>query len=329
MDRALTPGKASTTAAEVGAVVRYALLRVSAVAAVAAIWEAAPRARWVDATFVPPLSAVLATLRAMALDGSLSSHALVSSFRGVLGILVAAAVAFPIGLALGVFGPRWYAALEPALRVGSQINPFALLSVFLLFFGAGETVKVVAVAWVALWPILFYTVSGVRDVDPLWVKCARAHAAPTWMVVARVIVPAALPAVFVGVRLGTGLVFFTLVAAEMLGASRGLGWFVHSSAANYRIQGIYAGALALTVLGYALSSAVRGLERRLFPSASGWHGRAQDRAGGVRGRRRLPDRGLAIATIAALLLLLAAGAREAFREPPRGQDVIPSGGEGG
>ena len=112
-----------------------AALRASGIALAALAWEAFARAR--PSTFFPPLSRTLATLGRMALDGSLPSHLLVSSFRGIAGFALAIALGVPLGLLLGHGAPRAHAVLEPALRVASQVNPFALLSVFLLVFGGG------------------------------------------------------------------------------------------------------------------------------------------------------------------------------------------------
>lgn len=314
--------------ADVAAASWEASLRWSGVAMVALLWEVAPRAHWVDATFVPPLSAVLATLGRMALDGSLASNVLVSSFRGVMGLLVAALAGVPLGLAFGYFAPRWYAVLEPTLRACSQINPFALMSIFLLFFGMGEVVKIASVAWVALWPVLFCTVSGVVAVDPTLVKCARAHGASSRFLIRKVVLPAALPSVFVGLRLGTGLVFFMLVAAEMLGASGGLGWLVHNSAANYQINGIYAGALAVIVLGYLLSAFVRTFERHLFPGRfEDEHGLARRRWRRSGGHRPLTRR-RAVAMAAGFLVLLTAGARETLRVQSADQAAVGGRSEG-
>jgi len=233
------------------------------VAAAALLWELSARLR--HSPFFPPLTAALGTVARMIRDGSLPSHVAVSAFRGLSGFAVAITLGVPAGLWLGHRAPRLHAAAEPLLRVASQVNPFALMSVFLLVFGGGEVVKVMAVGWVALWPILFCTVSGAAAVDPQLVKAARSLAASPAAVTWRVVLPAAAPAVFAGLRLATGLVFFVLVAAEMLGATRGVGWLVHSSAMNYQVAGIFAGALAVVGLGLGLQRAVRAAEDRLFP----------------------------------------------------------------
>jgi NitT/TauT family transport system permease protein len=239
-----------------------------------ALWEASARWGWVDRAFFPPFSEVCATIARMALDGSLYSNVLVSAFRGVLGFVWAIIIGLPVGAMLAYRAPDVYAVIEPFLRVLSQVNPFSLMPLFLLFFGTGETVKIAAVAWVALWPIVFYAVTAIQSVDPMLVKAARAMAAPGAALLFRVMLPAAVPCLFVGVRIGSGLVFFMLVGAEMLGTTGGLGWLVHNSAMNYQIHGIYAGAVLVIALGYGLHSVLAAVEARL-------HVREDSRAGVV------------------------------------------------
>jgi NitT/TauT family transport system permease protein len=138
------------------------------------------------------------------------------------------------------------------------------MPVFVLFFGLGETAKIVVIAWVSLWPILFYTITAVRGVDPVLVKSGRSFGITTNDLYLKVILPAALPVIFVGLRIGAGLVFFMIVAVEMLGANAGIGWLVHNSAMNYMIPRIYAGTVFIVVLGYLLNRFLLILERILF-----------------------------------------------------------------
>lgn len=228
------------------------------------LWEGAPRLGWVDATFAPPFSAVLDAGWTLVREGTLGSHLLVSSWRGLVGLLAALALGVPAGVVLGRVFPAGAEVFDPLLRVLSQANPFALLPVFLLFFGVGERAKVAVIAWVSLWPILFYTLTGVKNADPLLVKTAASLALSPGQLLRKAVLPAAAPTLFVGVRLAANLVVFTLVAAEMLGASTGLGWLVHNAAMNYQVPRLYAGATLVVVLGYGVSRLLRALETSLF-----------------------------------------------------------------
>jgi NitT/TauT family transport system permease protein len=201
--------------------------------------------------------------------------------------------------------------LDPFLRVLSQVNPFSLMPVFVLFFGLGETAKIVVIAWVSLWPIVFYTIIAVKSVDPLLVKTGRSFGIPDAGLYARVMLPAAMPLIFVGLRIGAGLVFFMIVAAEMLGSNAGLGWLVHNSAMNYHIPGIYAGAVLIVVLGYLLNRLLAALEASLFAADRELPGVVEPRhAGGFSWR---PGRKSAVVAAGIILTFFLAGGREVHR----------------
>jgi len=244
--------------------IRYHLLRSSGVMVFLILWEIGPRLNWVDPYFVPPFSAVLAETGKLFADGSMFIHLLVSMWRVLLGLLSALLVGLPLGFVLGRWLIETSQALGPVLRVLSQVNPFSLMPVFMLFFGIGETAKIAIIAWVSLWPILFYTISAVRNVDALQIKTALSMGVSGAGLCLKVLFPAALPVIFVGIRIAASISFFILVASEMLGASAGIGWLVHNSAMNYQIPRIYAGATFIVILGYMLNRSLLSIERDLF-----------------------------------------------------------------
>lgn len=244
--------------------VQYLLLRWSGVALFLLLWELAPRLEWVDPYFLPPFSAIVAETGRLFESAYLAVHILVSVWRALAGLLVAVLLGVPAGLVLGRLYPRVAAAAEPLLKVLSQVNPFSLLPVFVLFFGIGETAKLAVVAWVSLWPVLFYTMTGSRNVDPVQEKTAASMGITPLDMLLKVILPAALPTIFVGVRIGATVTFYILVAAEMLGASAGLGYLVHNAAMNYQIPRIYAGATCIVLFGFLLNRGLIFLGERLF-----------------------------------------------------------------
>jgi len=240
------------------------LLRSSGVIVFLALWELAPRLGWLDPYFLPSLSVVLLEIVKLFGNGELALHLLISSWRALTGLIVALVIALPLGILLGRCRSGLAEALDPLLAVLSQINPFTLLPLFLLFFGVGETAKVAVVGWVTLWPILFYTKTATRNVDPVQIKTAASMGVGRARMLWKVILPASVPTIFVGVRNGASLTFFILVAAEMLGASGGLGWLVHNAAMNYLIPRIYASATLIIVLGFFLNRFFRCLQESLF-----------------------------------------------------------------
>ncbi|HEY6008884.1 MAG TPA: ABC transporter permease [Geobacteraceae bacterium] len=305
--------------------IKHLLLRWSGVAVFLLLWEIGPRLDWIDPYFVPPFSVVLQEIAKLYQDGFLGIHLVVSLWRALLGLATALAVALPLGFVLG----RWLVgtaeALQPVLTVLSQVNPFSLLPVFVLFFGIGETAKVAVVGWVSLWPILFYTITATRSIDPIQVKTAASMGISREEMLLKVILPASLPTVFVGVRMGATLTFFILVAAEMLGASAGLGYLVHNSAMNYQIPRIYAGATFIVILGYLLNRGLVFLERFLFAWQEG--AAFLPRILAEKAHTWRPGRLTTAAAGAALLVFLVAGGFAVQRVNREAADVSAEGGK--
>ena len=243
---------------------QHLLLRWSGVAIFLILWEIGPRLEWIDPYFVPPFSVVVAEIGKLFSDGYLAVHILVSVWRAGVGLLIALLIGLPLGFLLGRVYTRTAEAIDPILRVLSQVNPFSLLPVFVLFFGIGEAAKLAVVGWVSIWPILFYAVSASRNVDPIQEKSAASMGISRADLILKVTLPASLPTIFVGIRIGATITFYILVAAEMLGASAGLGYLVHNAAMNYQIPRIYAGATFIVIFGYLMNRMLIYLESLLF-----------------------------------------------------------------
>lgn len=230
--------------------------------ALLALWELAPRLGLVDVTFLPPLSEVLVTGWELTLNGQLYEHVEASVLRALSGFALAVAVFVPLGLAIG-----WYVRLANALNqiieVLRNTAPLALLPVFILLLGIGETSKVTMVIYSCAWPLLLNTVSAVKQVDPLLIKSARTMGVTPLQLFAKVILPAALPTIFVGVRLASASAMLVLVASEMVGAKAGLGYLIIYGQYNFLITQMYLGILAITAIGLLSNYALEGLERRL------------------------------------------------------------------
>ncbi|MDD6793770.1 MAG: ABC transporter permease subunit, partial [Thermobifida fusca] len=138
----------------------------------------------------------------------------------------------------------------------------ALLPVFVLLFGIGETSKIALVVYACTFPILLNTITGVRTVDPLLVKAAVSLGFSPVSVFTKVVLPAAVPSVFTGIRMAGTSSILVLVAAEMVGARSGLGYLVQASQLNFQITHMYAGIIAIAAVGLLLNQLLVSLERR-------------------------------------------------------------------
>ena len=231
------------------------------VAVLLVLWQAAPNLGWVDKTFLPPLSQVLHAWWDLARTGELWDDVQVSLQRSLTGFGIAIAAGVPLGLAIGWY-PLAAELLNPVLTIFLNTAALALLPVFTLILGIGETSKITIVVYASIWPILYNTISGVRGVDPLLVKSARSLGVGPMRLFQKVILPAATPTIFTGVRLGGAASILVLITTEMVGAKSGLGYLIINSQFNFQIPQMYAGIITVSAVGVVFNTLLRALERR-------------------------------------------------------------------
>ncbi|MEU6882470.1 ABC transporter permease [Streptomyces sp. NPDC046712] len=234
----------------------------AAIVALLLLWETAPRLGLVDQTFLPPFSEVAAAWWELAADGQLADNTYASLVRSFSGFGLAVAVAVPLGLLIGWYRPV-AALLGPLLEVFRNTAALALLPVFVLLLGIGETSKISIVVYACTWPILLNTISAVRHADPTLLKLAKSMDLSTPRLFQKVILPSAVPVMFTGIRLAGAVSILVLVAAEMIGAKAGLGYLINSSQYNFAIPQMYAGIITISAIGVAFNQLLVALERRL------------------------------------------------------------------
>ncbi|MFI6014579.1 ABC transporter permease [Streptomyces sp. NPDC051243] len=236
--------------------------RSAAVVALLLLWEIAPRAGLVDRTFLPPFSEVADAWWGLATDGQLADNARASLARSFSGFGIAVAVAVPLGLLIGWYRPV-ADLLGPLLEVFRNTAALALLPVFVLLLGIGETSKISIVVYACTWPILLNTISAVRHVDPTLLKLAKSMDLSAPRLFQKVILPASVPVMFTGIRLAGAVSILVLVAAEMIGAKAGLGYLINASQYNFAIPQMYAGIITISAIGVVFNQFLVTVERRL------------------------------------------------------------------
>lgn len=234
----------------------------AAIAAFLALWETAPRIGLVDKVFLPPFSEVAATFVTLVGNGQLWEHVSASLSRALLGFAIAVAVAIPLGIAIAWYRPV-AEFLNPILELFRNTAALALLPVFILILGIGETSKVALVIYASTFPILLNTISGVRTVDPLLIRSARSLGLSPVRLFQKVILPASVPTIFTGLRMAAASSILVLIAAEMVGAKAGLGYLITASQLNFQIPEMYAGIVTIALVGLAFNGVIVAVERRL------------------------------------------------------------------
>ncbi|GGZ34264.1 ABC transporter permease [Streptomyces avidinii] len=256
------PSAVRQAARALGRWLRAAAVRSAALVALLALWETAPRLGLVDATFLPPVSEVATAWWELLGNGQLGQHTRASLARSFGGFGIAVAVAVPLGLLIGWYRPV-AALLGPLLEVFRNTAALALLPVFVLLLGIGETSKVSIVVYACVWPVLLNTISAVGNADPTLVRLARSMDLSTPRLFQKVILPSSVPAIFTGIRLAGAVSILVLVAAEMIGAKAGLGYLINASQYNFAIPQMYAGIITISAVGVAFNQLLVTIERRL------------------------------------------------------------------
>lgn len=236
-------------------------------------WEAL--ARVVGNLFFPPPSEIAATMHHLWFSGP-AGHLFLTApavddighslARTMAGWGIAGAAGVTLGLALGR-SRRLLDYAHPLLEFGRVIPPPALVPVFLVLFGIGTTMQVATIAFGVVWPVLLNTVDGARHVEAGQLETARAFQVPPLRRLVRIVLPAASPKIFAGLRVSLSIALILMVISEMVGSTNGIGLALITAQRGFEFTAMWAGIVLLGILGYLLNAALLGVENR----ALRWH----------------------------------------------------------
>jgi NitT/TauT family transport system permease protein len=195
-------------------------------------------------------------------DGTLRAEIWPSVQRALIGFALALVVGIGLGIVVGSF-QIFQRLAEPVLLFFRNLSLLALLPVFVVFLGIGEESKVAIVFWACFWPIFVNAVGAVGGVERQFLNSARALGADRRYVFVHVVLPAAIPSIFPGIRLAAANAFTALVAAELVGGAHGLGIYINDAALRYQTPQMYAGILTLGLIGIVVNAVMTGAEWRL------------------------------------------------------------------
>jgi len=247
------------------------------------LWELLSRAGRVSPAILPAPSQVLVRLwhyllplepfesaqesrLAWLVSGELPQDALGSLFRVVTGFCIGGGLALPLGLLMGR-RPLAHELLAPTLEVLRPIPPIAFIPLSILWFGLGNPPALFLIALGAFFPVLVNTIAGVRHVDALYIRAAKNLGASEATLFRRIIVPAALPHILTGVRVGIGVAFIVVIVAEMTAVNRGLGYRILEAREFMWSDKIIAGMITIGLCGLGIDVFMGRLNRWLLR----WH----------------------------------------------------------
>ncbi|EHK77826.1 taurine ABC transporter permease [Sinorhizobium meliloti CCNWSX0020] len=234
-------------------------------------WAAATSAELVSPVFLPSPAVVAVSLWNLVsvgfVDSTLLEHVLASLGRVLGGLAVSVVIGVPAGLAIGT-SRVGRGILDPIVEFLRPLPPLAYLPLIIIWVGIGEASKVTVIALSMLPSIIISTASGVRCVPKDHINAARAFGATKRQVTLHVILPSALPSILTGTKIALGAGWSTLVAAELVAATRGLGFMIQSAAQFLVTDVVIAGIAVIALIAILLEIAARALERWLAPWAS-------------------------------------------------------------
>lgn len=239
--------------------------------AILLVWWGVTAMQLISPLFLPAPQQVLEQLVSIStqgfMDATLGQHLAASLGRILVALLAAVVIGVPVGIAMGL-NPTVRGILDPIIEIYRPVPPLAYLPLMVIWFGIGETSKILLIYLAIFAPVTLTAAAGVRSVEQVRVRAAQALGANRWQVLWYVVLPNALPEILTGLRIGLGVGWSTLVAAELIAATRGLGFMIQSAGEFLATDVVIAGISVIALIAFALELGLRALQRRLTP----WHG---------------------------------------------------------
>jgi ABC-type nitrate/sulfonate/bicarbonate transport system permease component len=251
---------------KLGAFWNTRLLGVAFIGAILILWEIAAASAVFPPMSFPRMSAILSTWWDLVVSGELLREVLPSLARTFAGYFVGVALGVGLGLLMG-YVRFFYNLLEPITEVLRPIPSPAYLPIVILFLGIDDEMKIFMIAFASLFPVLLNTYSGVRSVDPIQLQTARTFGVSGRRLLTQIVLPAASPFIFTGMRVSLAVALIVMVISEMVAASNGIGYFILSAQRGFKVRDMFAGVLTLALLGYILNRLFLLIENRVLA----WH----------------------------------------------------------
>lgn len=242
------------------------VLGIAGMAMLVTAWQIFVRAGWLNPKIITPPTEIAPAWWQLATDGTLWYHTAATLERIGIGF----AIGVPLGMGMGVVCALWMPArwlTGPSVEMIRATPPLALLPVFLLIFGIGTSFPVAIVVYVVWVPMFLNTINGFDEVPRDMWEAAAIDGASLGQTTRKIVFPLAAPSIMLGLRLAMGSAFLVIVAAEMMGSTRGVGYYILDSSNTFHIPQMWAGIVWLGVLALGANLIIMGASWVLFPHA--------------------------------------------------------------
>lgn len=231
--------------------------------AILVVWYLSGKLQWANQAILPTLYNTCRTAKTLITDGTLAENILVSMGRVLKGFLLGASLGIVIGIAMGL-SRVCYSLLQSIVGIFRPIPMIAWIPLFILWIGIGDELKVAVIALGCFWSVLLNTIHGIQSVDPKLLEVATALEKNKWIVLRQIVLPSALPSVITGIRLGMGSAWACVVAAEMIAASKGIGYMIMFAREMAQPAKLMVGIFSIGLVGLLIDSIILKLQKSVI-----------------------------------------------------------------
>jgi sulfonate transport system permease protein len=240
-------------------------------ASVLILWQIIGSTGWVSKTILPTPVEITQSFIELVVSGELYKHLKISIFRAAAGFLLGGGLGLLFGLTVGLFR-RFEQSVDPSIQMLRTIPHLAITPLFILWFGFGEFSKILLIAKGAFFPLYVNTFLGIRGVDSKLFDVARVLEFSRFKQITRLVLPAALPNVLLGLRLSIGVAWLGLVVAELMGSSEGVGYLILDARQFSQTAVVFVGIALFAFVGKGSDSLVRYFEKKLLKWRDNFNG---------------------------------------------------------
>ncbi|WP_064640870.1 ABC transporter permease [Paenibacillus sp. AD87] len=235
------------------------------------VWEVAGAMGYLNPVLLPTPSSIWKELVSMTETGELVRHLGISTWRALLGFLIGGGLGLSMGLWVG-FSYKTERLLDPSFQMLRTLPHLAIAPLFILWFGFGETSKLLLIAKGSFFPLYVNTFLGIRSVDSKLFDVGKVLQFSKWQMITKLILPASLPNIFLGIRLSVSVAWLGLVVAELMGSSAGLGYLINDARSFSLTTVVFVGIIVFAVVGKLSDSIIKLLEARALRWQEGFKG---------------------------------------------------------
>lgn len=245
---------------KVGSIINYILLPVFIIA----LWETVTRLHLFPAVILPPIEMVAKSFIEQLKSGQLIGDISISIQRVLIGYLIAVVLAVALGISMGI-SPKVNKFFSLTFASIRQIPMIAWMPLIILWAGIDEASKIIIIVIGAFFPILLNTINGIMQTPKGLIEVGRMFMLSNWALLRKVYFPAALPSIFVGLRLGLGISWMVVVAAEIVAASSGIGYRINDARSLMRPEVVIVGMIVIAVVGVAMDQVLSRVLKKITP----------------------------------------------------------------